>query len=105
MEHGGWMLPPMQYSIVSDGIRAEEPEVTGQRVSEFVTFVMDRLNCFVEDVTVHCMQAGIPAGLSITEVPLALRDPDVPERFRLTLKSGGMPTWTVTYHQNSFEET
>lgn len=90
------MLPQLKYAIVADAIRAEEPQLAGQSVSEFVSFMMDRLGCLVEEVTAHCLQVRIPAGLSITEVPLNERDPAVPERFRLTLRNGGMPVGAGT---------
>ncbi|PYV20396.1 MAG: hypothetical protein DMG27_23150 [Acidobacteria bacterium] len=74
-------------------------------MSEFVKFMMDRLTCFVEEVTAHCLQARMPAGISVTEIPLSQRVSEMPERFQLTLASGGMPVWSITYHQSAFEET
>jgi hypothetical protein len=103
--HGGWMLPQVKYSRTADRIRAEEPQISGQPVSEFVKFMMDRVTCFVEEVTVHCLQARMPRGISITEIPLSQRAAEMPERFQLTLASGGMPVWRLTYHQSEFNET
>jgi hypothetical protein len=105
IEHEGWMLAKIRYSAVSGVIVAEEPEITGQKVSEFVMFILDRLSCFVEEVTAHCLQARMPEGFSVTEIPLCKRAPDIPERFQMTLTNGGMPIWNIAYHQSSFEET
>jgi hypothetical protein len=105
IEHEGWILPKVKYREVSGVIRAEEPEISGQKVSEFVEFIMDRLSCFVEEVTAHCLKARMPAGISVTEIPLSQRESDMPQRFQLTLTNGGMPIWTIAYHQSSFEET
>jgi len=66
---------------------------------------MDRLICFVEEVTAHCLKARMPAGISVTEIPLPQREADMPQRFQVTLTNGGMPIWNITYHQSSFEET
>jgi len=41
-------------------------------VSSFVKFVLDRLSCFVEEVTVHALQRQMPAGISVTKIPVAL---------------------------------
>ena len=65
----------------------------------------DRLTCFVEEFTAHCLQLRLPQGLSLTELPLTQRDPEVPERFRLALKDGGIQIWFITYHESRFEKT
>jgi hypothetical protein len=105
IEHEGWMLPKVRYMEVSGVIRAEEPEISNQKVSEFVKFILDRLSCFVEEVTAHCLQMRMPAGISLTEIPLSQRESDTPERFQVTLTSGGMLIWNISYHQSTFEET
>lgn len=105
IEHRGWTLPRIKYSEQHGGIRAEEPQVSNQPVSEFVPFIFDRLTCFVDEFTSHCLQARMPSGISITEIPLSEREPEAPERFRLTLTHGGMPVWQIACHQTSFEQT
>jgi hypothetical protein len=105
LEHSGWMLPRIKYSESSGAIRVEQPQVSGEPVSEFAKYMMDRINCFVEEVTTHCLQARMPTGFTVTEIPLAQRNPDIPERFQLTLTNGGMPKWDIVHHQRAFEET
>src|SRR5260221_1066348 len=105
IEHKGWMLPRVMYSEVGTGIKADEPLISGQPVSEFVRFIFDRLSCFVEEFTAHCLQKRMPKGFTITEIPLARRLPEEPERFGITLASGGLPAWQILYHNSSFEET
>ena len=105
IEHEGWMLPKVKYIEVSGVIRAEEPEISGQKVSEFMGFIMDRLSCFVEEVTAHCLQTRMPEGISVTEIPLSQRESEMPERFQVALTNGGMPIWNIAYHQSSFEKT
>jgi hypothetical protein len=106
MEHNtSSVLPRVQYSQASDSIHAHEPIISGQPVTEFVTFIMDRVTCFVEEVTAHCLQMQMPAELSIREIPLAQRLPEAPERFQNTLKHGGVVIWRIAYHQTTFEET
>jgi hypothetical protein len=105
MEHTSSVLPKLKYSRASSGINVEEPHISGQPISEFVQFMIDRLACFVEEVTAHCLQAHLPGRIAVTELPLAQRDPEKPERFRLTLKDGGLPAWTIAYHQSPFDET
>jgi hypothetical protein len=105
IEHEGWMLPKVRYVEVSGIIRADEPEIANQKVSDFVEFIMDRLICFVEEVTAHCLKMRMPMGISITEIPLPQREAKIPQRFQVTLTNGGMPIWDITYHQSSFEDT
>ncbi len=105
VEHEGWMLPKIKYSCDSGGICAEEPQISGQQVSEFVNFMMDRLSCFVEEVTAHCLQLRMQSGISITEIPILRRQLEIPLRFQVTLKDGGMPIWVITYHESAFDES
>ena len=67
--------------------------------------MMDRLCCFIEDVTVYALQAQMPDGISITEIPLSQRNSQCVERFRVALAHGGMPLWFIAYHETTFEET
>ena len=105
IEHEGWTLPRVTYSHTASGIEVREPSFSGQPVSQFVTFTLDRLLCFVEDVTVHCLQRQLPVEFTITEIPLAQRLAEVPRRFELTLARGGRPAWQIAYHSSTFEET
>ncbi len=107
LEHGGWQLSRISYTLKEDGntVSTSEPIIDGQPVTTFVKHMTDRLMCFVEEVTVHCIQQRMPAGLSLTEIALAQRASDLALRFQPTLASGGMPLWQITYHLDSFEET
>ena len=105
IEHEGWILPKISYTEVSGVIRADEPEISGQKVSDFVKFITDRLICFVEEVTAHCLKVRMPAGFSVTEIPLSQRESEMPLRFHVTLTEGGSPPWNIVYHQSPFEET
>jgi hypothetical protein len=104
LEHGTWVLPKVRYQCVGDHIRTIEPLVEGQPVTEFVQFVADRITCFVEDVVIHALQSRMPSGISITEIPLAQRNPSVVERFRPALSQGGSPIWAITYYESRFED-
>jgi len=46
--------------------------------------------------TVHCLQRRLPTGITVTEILLARRLAEAPERFRVTLANGGMPSWRTT---------
>ena len=105
IEHEGWILPNIKYTEVSGIICADEPKISGQKVSDFVKFIMDRIICFVEEVTAHCLAARMPAGITVTEIPLCQRESDMPLRFQVTLNNGGMLIWNIAYHKSSFEET
>jgi hypothetical protein len=105
IEHNGWKLAKIKYSKHDGNLQAHEPEISGQRVTHFAKHMLDRLVCFAEEVTVHCLQPNMHAGMSITEVPLSSRDPEIPLRFEATVASGGKPIWHLQYHQTPFEET
>jgi hypothetical protein len=105
LEHSGWTLPRVTYDTASENVSAIEPCIAGQPVTEFVQTILDRMCCFVEDVTAHCLQRKMPVPLTITEIQLAQRRSEAPERFQLTLAAGGQPRWNISYHSSTFEET
>ena len=105
IEHEGWMLPRVNYTHGDSGITVAEPQISGQLVTQFVKFMLDRLCCFVEEFTAHCLERQMPAEITITEIPPATRLVEAPERFRLTLGAGGLSRWNLAYHASSFEQT
>lgn len=104
IEHKGWILPRVTYSREADTVKAIQPSISEQPVTEFASFIFDRVACFVEEVTAHCIQRQMPEGITIAEISPAERPAEAPERFRVTLASGGLPPWQIIYHQESFEE-
>src|SRR5258708_3977257 len=64
MEHAASVLPKVRYTQNLGIVNAEEPYLSGQPVSEFVRFIMDRLACFVEEVTAHCFKAFLPSSFT-----------------------------------------
>ena len=105
MEHNFWSVPQVQYRIEQGRVAVLEPEITGQIVSDFARFLTDRILCFVEEICVHGIQRRLPDGVSITEIPLAERSMERPERFSLCTSGGGMPLWRIVYHDTPFDET
>lgn len=103
LEHNSWSLPRVTYDNSGAHIVAVEPLVDGQPVTEFIQEMLDRVCCFVEDVTVHSIQQKMVAPITITEIPLVERRSEAPERFRLTLAVGGQPRWNISYQSSSFE--
>jgi hypothetical protein len=79
--------------------------MVGQPASEFAALISDRLACFVEEVTAHGLEAQMLAGIAIPEVPHRGRSAEVPERFKVTIAVGGIPPWTIAFHETAFDET
>lgn len=105
LEHESWVLPRVKHVADAGSVRAVEPLVDGQPVTEFVTHMVDRVCCFVEELCAHALQARMPQGISITQIPLTERNPDIVERFKPALAGGGMPLWSISYHDGKFEDT
>ncbi len=103
--HEGWVLPNTKYHERSGTIEVEEPQISGQSATEFVNYMIDRLCCFVEEITIHALQVQMPSGISVTEIPISERNPDCRERFQVTFIRGGKQIWTPKYHVSRFEET
>lgn len=105
LEHGTWVLPRTGYAVENGAVKAKEPTVVGKPVSKFVDFTFDRLCCFVEELSSHCLRRKMPGGVTLAEIPLANRVAEVPERFRIALEGDGQPAWRIASHQSRFEDT
>jgi hypothetical protein len=102
IDHEGWALPRIEYKARNGRVEATQPLIDGQPTVEFVEFMLDRLSCFVEDFTAHCLQCRMPQGVAIAELRLSERPGECPERFRLTLRQGGLPIWKILYRTATF---
>ncbi len=104
VEHEGWVLPRVGYPESGGKIEMIEPEAEGEPVSQFVERTLDRLCCFVVEVTVYGLRSRMDPTLSVAEVPLPERDPAAPKRFQPALALGGTRLWKLVYHTSSFEQ-
>lgn len=104
IEHEGWSLPRAAYREEKGKVVFVEPEIEGQPASQFCDHILDRLCCFVEEVTVYGLRTRMDPFISVSEIPLSRRDPVAPERFRLVLSRGGSLLWRLTYHTVRFEQ-
>jgi hypothetical protein len=105
IEHSGWTLPRVNYSQSGTNVAAAEPEISGKPFTAFIDVTLDRLCCFVEEFTAHCMQKRMVKEITITELPIGNRSDELPLRFRLTPAAGGLPRWGIVYHVSRFENT
>jgi hypothetical protein len=94
----------VKVQVNGNSVTAPEPQVDGQPITVFVRHIADRVCCFVEDLLAHALQSHFPAGISIGEIPVTERKPEIVERFKPALVGGGTPLWTIAYHDNKFEE-
>jgi hypothetical protein len=52
LEHGKIPAPKVSYTLDNMPVKAEEPVLNGQRITEFTNGVLDRICCFVEEIVV-----------------------------------------------------
>ena len=104
LEHGTIPSPKISYTLDSIPVRAEEPRLNGQPITGFTNEVLDRICCFVEEITVFGLRKKLPRNFEITELPLADRDPIAPERFNVTVTPGGRQPWILAAHTRRFTE-
>ena len=104
IEHASWEAPKMVYQRNGRQVEALEPDLGNMLVTSYVNFVTDRLACLIEELSAHCLQEKLPAGICLTEIPLSKRPIDLPERFHITPRNSGRPKWSLIYHHERFEE-
>jgi hypothetical protein len=105
LEHGIIPSPKVAYKDENGRARASEPMVDAVRITDFTRQVLDRVCCFVEEMTVYCLKKKLPQGVDITEQPLAERKESAPLRFHLCVVPGGLPPWVLSAHGRAFDQT
>jgi hypothetical protein len=79
--HETWTLDSAKYERNGETVTMMEPQVAGQVISAFVDEMLDRLLCFVEELTMYALRNQLPAVLTLREIPRDERRPEYPERF------------------------
>jgi hypothetical protein len=102
--HTSWTLERVKYISAEQVVTMNEPDVDGQPITTFVTNMLDHLLCFIEETTAYALKTHLPEIISLREIPIAERRADFPERFRITLATGGSPLWRLVYHGRRFDE-
>jgi hypothetical protein len=95
------MLPRVTYSRDPKGIRAEEPQISRQ-TSFPIRELHDGSHLLLYGGSLRSLQNRMPQSVTITEVPLSKRETEKPERFQVTLTSGGMPPLEHRLPSNPF---
>jgi hypothetical protein len=105
LDHGDWELPPAIVGEVDGRVTVTEPSIEATPVTRWVADMTDRILCFIEDVVAHGIQKKMPQGLTLTEVPIAQRSPELALRFQNAIAGGGLPAWEIRYHLTKLDET
>lgn len=103
LEHGTVRPTKTSYETDNGAVRAVEPTLGNVPITVFARQGLDRVSCFVEELTVYCLKKKLPAGIDITEQPHATRDESVPLRFHLTVSTGELPAWKLAAHEQPFD--
>jgi hypothetical protein len=105
LDHGNWTLQSAAVADAAGRVAVTEPAIDGTPVTKWVADMTDRVLCFVEDVVAHGIQQRLNHGITLAEIPVARRVPEMPLRFRNTITGGGFPVWKIGYHSSRFDET
>jgi len=102
LEHAPFVAPRVGYAITPQGgVQALEMPVMGMPLSAFIPTLLSRLNRYVEEVLMWCVQRTA-SPIVVTEIPLIARNKQKPERFRLGLAGGAQP-WVIIYSDDEFD--
>ncbi len=105
LEHGIYVPPMVRHDRTADGrIAAKEPQVLGLSATAFVRFIENRLNRFVEEILVWSFKRALAPAMTIIEIPMAKRNPDRTERFKVAFAGGPDPAWELTYSAVDFDD-
>lgn len=98
------MPPRIDYARSDAGvISPTAPTVLNLPAAQYAEVLLHRLNLFVEELAMWCIQKSIQPPMRITEIPVAQRNPDKVERFKVTMISGE-PPWTIAFSNAKFDD-
>jgi len=104
IEHGTFSPPKLRYVRVGDGgLRVEQPTISGLSVTDYFALLLSRLNRFVEEVLMWCIQQSLDTPQVLVEVPVANRDPDKVERFKISFGGQAELPWKIVYSDDHFD--
>jgi len=104
IEHENYVAPRIGHDRAQDGrITAREPRLLGLPLTQVVPYLENRLNRFVEELLMWSIANSLPAPMIVTEIPLAARDPNKVERFKVVL-AGSAPEWQLTHSAAAFND-
>lgn len=104
LEHGVGQSVRVTYEIEKHPVLANEPLFDGKPVTVYTVDVINRIACFVEEITVYCLSTKLPKGIQVSEVPIMHRDAEVPRRFRLSVSPGSQAPWSLAAHTRMFKD-
>jgi len=104
IEHDGWCLPKTTYRDEAGVVTPIEPDIDGVPFRAFVSSMLDRLSCAIEEITVHLLSARMPPQIGVHEIAIDDRPAEAPERFRITPLVGGEQLWELRYSAARLEE-
>jgi hypothetical protein len=104
-EHETFVMPRLRYEGTSGrGVRVVEPMFQHLHLIEFFTKLLSDVTKFVEDITIWCMAQSLPDSVMVAEIQKADRDPNKPERFKISVGGCGDERWIIRYSERAFED-
>lgn len=87
IEHEGWSLPDLKYSIGADSkVRAHLPTTPNQSLEQMLGTYWQNMNLFCEEVVVFLLSLKLKDHMILVYIPEDKRDPNMPIRYMVSLK-------------------
>ncbi|MDE2079439.1 MAG: hypothetical protein KGI73_03570, partial [Patescibacteria group bacterium] len=92
IEHEGWNLPNIKYSLENGQIKVLVPKFTDTlSINEGVDFLWIKLMEFCEEMVVMLISTKLPPHFAIVHLPKEKRDLKNPVRYQVVLALNGLP--------------
>ena len=93
------------HTTISSGIYLRASLISSEIAGNLIGSIgICAVSCFFEEMIAHMLQRKLPEGTTLTELPRTSRTSEAPERFRITLATGGEAPWKIKYHADKFDE-
>ncbi|MDF1808764.1 MAG: hypothetical protein P1U42_03620, partial [Phycisphaerales bacterium] len=103
IEHHGWMLQRIDYSVLGDAVVARQPEIDGVPLTEYLEVGLNRLASLVEEMTAYVLSCRMPPMIQLSVTAVDRRSATCPERFQVILANRGAEPWILSYSDLPFD--
>lgn len=102
IEHEGWMRSRVTYSASGVRVSALQPVIDDVPLIVYAESMLDRVACFVEEITAYVLGKCMSPMITLTEISIANRSARCPERFQIALVAGGAKPWKLRHSDIPF---
>lgn len=102
IEHYGYNIEEIGFkkNIENSSFIMVEPNIDNRMLTQYIIDTTNEVISFIENMLIYAISKMLPTGIIICEIPENLRDPKLPEKFKISINPNLFPNDCVEWHIN-----